>query len=460
MKSSTDLHDTIIAPSSAPGLGATSMIRISGKEAISKANEVFSGKNLIEVPSHTIHLGFIKDGNQLIDEVLVSVFKEPTSYTRENVVEISCHGSPFIVKKIVQLFLKNGIRLASAGEFTKRAFLNGQLDLAQAEAVADLIASDSEAAHQSAMNQMRGGFSKKIKELRERLIKFASLVELELDFGEEDVEFADREDLKVLVNEIQVAIIRLLKSFELGNAIKDGIPVVIAGKPNAGKSTLLNALLEEEKAIVTEIAGTTRDIIEDEISIEGIKFRFIDTAGLRETTDIVEAIGVELSKKKMEEASVILYLFDTQEYTKDKTTLIEEIKKIKTKQKPSIIIGNKADLIPNINALSELDIFNPIYISAKSNNNIEQIKELLLEMTGSNQIKTADTVVTNSRHFGALTNTHDALNKVLNALDLNISGDFLAMDIRQSLYHLSEITGDISTDDLLDSIFRDFCIGK
>lgn len=460
MKSSTDLHDTIIAPSSAPGLGATSMIRISGKDAISKANEVFSGKNLTEVPSHTIHLGFIKDGNQLIDEVLVSVFKEPTSYTRENVVEISCHGSPFIVKKIVQLFLKNGIRLASAGEFTKRAFLNGQLDLAQAEAVADLIASDSEAAHQSAMNQMRGGFSKKIKELRERLIKFASLVELELDFGEEDVEFADREDLKVLVNEIQVAIIRLLKSFELGNAIKDGIPVVIAGKPNAGKSTLLNALLEEEKAIVTEIAGTTRDIIEDEISIEGIKFRFIDTAGLRETTDIVEAIGVELSKKKMEEASVILYLFDSQEYTKDKTTLIEEIKKIKTKQKPSIIIGNKADLIPNINTLSELAIFNPIYISAKSNNNIEQIKDLLLEMTGSNQIKTADTVVTNSRHFGALTNTHDALNKVLNALDLNISGDFLAMDIRQSLHHLSEITGDISTDDLLDSIFRDFCIGK
>lgn len=459
MNAAFDLFDTIIAPSSAPGMGATSMIRISGEDAISVANDVFTGKNLLEVPSHTIHLGYIKDEGQLIDEVLISVFKAPTSYTKENVVEISCHGSPFIVKKIVQLFLKKGIRHASPGEFTKRAFLNGQLDLAQAEAVSDLISSDSEAAHQSAMHQMRGGFSLKIKALRERLIKFASLVELELDFGEEDVEFADRSDLKDLVNEIQTTIIKLIKSFELGNAIKEGIPVVIAGKPNAGKSTLLNALLEEEKAIVTEIAGTTRDIIEDEISIEGIKFRFIDTAGLRDTTDKVEAIGVALSKKKMEEASVILYLFDVQDFINDKLALIEEIKAIKLKSKPSIIVGNKADLI-DTSTLSELEVFNPLYISAKNNGNIENIKELLLEMTGSNQIKTADTVVTNSRHFGALTNTHEALNKVLFALDSNISGDFLAMDIRQSLHHLSEITGDISTDDLLDSIFRDFCIGK
>lgn len=459
MKSAFDLQDTIIAPSSAPGMGATSMIRISGNDAIKVTNDVFTGKNLENVPSHTIHLGLLKDGEQLIDEVLVSVFKAPTSYTKENVIEISCHGSPYIVKRIVQLFLKKGIRHASAGEFTKRAFLNGQLDLAQAEAVSDLISSDSEAAHQSAMNQMRGGFSKKIKELRERLIKFASLVELELDFGEEDVEFADRDDLKELVNEIQITIIKLIKSFEMGNAIKEGIPVVIAGKPNAGKSTLLNALLEEEKAIVTEIAGTTRDVIEDEISIEGVKFRFIDTAGLRETLDVVEAMGVALSKKKMEEASVILYMIDLQDYIKDKEAVLQEIKLVKTKPKPSIIIGNKADLV-DLALLSDLAEFEPLYISAKNNDNIENIKDLLLEMTGTNKIKTADTIVTNSRHFGSLTNTHEALNKVLFALDSNISGDFLAMDIRQSLHHLSEITGDISTDDLLDSIFRDFCIGK
>jgi tRNA modification GTPase len=458
MKAEFDLFDTIVAASTPPGMGATAMIRVSGKDAIKSTNEVFKGKDLEKVDSHTVHLGYILDGEQLIDEVLVTVFKAPTSYTKENVTEISCHGSPYIVQKIIQLFLKKGLRHASAGEFTKRAFLNGQLDLAQAEAVADLISSDSEAAHQTAMNQMRGGFSKKIKELRERLIKFASLIELELDFGEEDVEFANRQDLKDLVFEIQETIIRLIKSFEMGNAIKEGIPVVIVGKPNAGKSTLLNALLDEEKAIVTEIAGTTRDVIEDEIAIEGIKFRFIDTAGLRETNDKVEAIGVALSKKKMDEASVILYLFDIQDYINEKELLLEAFEEVKSKGKATLFIANKSDLYTG--ELTDIQQFNPIKIAAKNNQNIELIKSKLLEMTGTNQLKTGDTLVSNARHFGALTKTHEALNKVLSALNTNISGDFLAMDIRQSLHHLSEITGDISSDDLLDSIFRDFCIGK
>jgi tRNA modification GTPase len=454
-----DLYDTIIAPATAPGIGAIALVRLSGQDAIRLVNEVFQGKNLEEVASHTIHLGLIKDQDQLIDQVLVSVFRAPTSYTKENVVEISSHGSPYIVQKIIQLFLKLGARQATAGEFTKRAFLNGQLDLAQAEAVADLIASDSEIAHKSAMKQMRGGFSNKIKALRERLIKFASLVELELDFGEEDVEFADRDDLKLLIQEIQLSIIKLLKSFELGNVIKDGIPIVIAGKPNAGKSTLLNALLEEEKAIVTDIAGTTRDLIEDEIALEGIKFRFIDTAGLRETNDVVEAIGVEKSRKKMDEAALILYLFDVHEYQTNRDALLQELKHIKSLKTPSLIVANKSDKLQTSD-LPELSQFKPIYLAAKTGGNLDELKSKLLELTGSNEIKTADTVVTNARHFGALNQTHEALNKVLNALSNHISGDFLAMDIRQSLHYLSEITGDISTDDLLDSIFRDFCIGK
>ena len=458
MKASFDVTDTIIAPSSSPGLGATSQIRLSGKDAIIACNEVFKGKNLLSANSHTIHLGLIKDGEQIIDEVLVSVFKAPTSYTKENVIEISCHGSPFIVRKIIQLFISKGIRHATAGEFTKRAFLNGQLDLAQAEAVADVIASDSEVAHQAAMNQMRGGFSKKIAELRERLIKFASLIELELDFGEEDVEFADRDDLKGLVNEIQLTIIQLIKSFEAGNAMKEGIPVVIAGKPNAGKSTLLNALFNEEKAIVTDVPGTTRDVIEDEINIEGIKFRFIDTAGLRETTDKVEAIGVELSKQKIQEASVVLYLFDTQKALENKSEFESELREVKDLNKPTLFIGNKSDLVNTSDFKLQISDF--LFISAKNNENIELIKNKLLELSGSNAIKTIDTLITNSRHFESLTRTHEGLNKVLKALDINTSGDFLAMDIRQSLHHLSEITGDISSDDLLDSIFRDFCIGK
>ena len=324
--------------------------------------------------------------------------------------------------------------------------------------MADVIASDSEVAHQAAMNQMRGGFSKKIAELRERLIKFASLIELELDFGEEDVEFADRDDLKGLVNEIQLTIIQLIKSFEAGNAMKEGIPVVIAGKPNAGKSTLLNALFNEEKAIVTDVPGTTRDVIEDEINIEGIKFRFIDTAGLRETTDKVEAIGVELSKQKIQEASVVLYLFDTQKALENKSEFESELREVKDLNKPTLFIGNKSDLVNTSDFKLQISDF--LFISAKNNENIELIKNKLLELSGSNAIKTTDTLITNSRHFESLTRTHEGLNKVLKALDINTSGDFLAMDIRQSLHHLSEITGDISSDDLLDSIFRDFCIGK
>ncbi|MEQ8415443.1 MAG: tRNA uridine-5-carboxymethylaminomethyl(34) synthesis GTPase MnmE [Imperialibacter sp.] len=454
----SQFDDTIVALATPQGIGAIAVVRLSGPQAISIANAVFYGKDLNAVDSHTIHFGTIREGKEIIDEVLMSVFIAPRSFTKENVVEISCHGSSYIIKRIINLLVNKGARLAKPGEFTKRAFLNGQFDLAQAEAVADVISSDSEAAHQAAMSQMRGGFSKDIKQLREQLIHFASMIELELDFGEEDVEFADRHDLAKLVNDLKTIINQLIKSFDLGNVIKNGVPTVIAGKPNAGKSTLLNALLKEDKAIVSDIAGTTRDSIEDEINIEGVAFRFIDTAGIRETTDIIEALGVERTHSKMKEASLILYLFDL--VNDNITDINKEINKLENLGKPFIPIGNKIDKAPDdlVAQLKEDDRF--IFISASQQQYLEELKDKILDQVNLKNVRSSDTIVTNARHFESLLKTSQALDDVLTGIGSSVTGDFLALDIRQALHHLGEITGEVTNDDLLANIFSKFCIGK
>ncbi len=450
-------EDTIVALATAQGIGAISVIRLSGEEAIAITQAVFKGKDLTKQPSHTIHFGTIQDEGRIIDEVLVSVFRAPTSFTTENAVEISCHGSSVIVKEIIKVLLKNGARLATPGEFTKRAFLHGRFDLAQAEAVADLINAETENARQAALNQMRGGFSKEINHLREELIHFASLIELELDFGEEDVEFAKRSDLKKLIYQIQGYLTSLIKSFDQGNVIKNGVPTVIAGKPNAGKSTLLNVLLNEEKAIVSEIAGTTRDSIEDEMVVGGINFRFIDTAGLRDTKDVIEAMGVERTRAQMKKASLIIYLVDL-----SNTSLAEIESEIRTLVElgiPFIKVGNKLDKAEAalVDQLQKQDF---IFISAKHQDHIEALKEKILSLFEIQNVKTGDVMVTNLRHYQNLLQTNEALTRVLEGMDKQVTGDFLAMDIRQSLHYLGEITGSITTDDLLDNIFSKFCIGK
>ncbi|WP_394349683.1 tRNA uridine-5-carboxymethylaminomethyl(34) synthesis GTPase MnmE [Adhaeribacter soli] len=451
-------QDTIVALATAQGPGAIAVIRLSGPEAISITNKVFRGKNLEQQASHTLHFGTIRDCERLIDEVLVSLFVAPHSYTKENVVEISCHGSEYIVAEIIKILLREGARLAEAGEFTKRAFLNGQMDLAQAEAVADLISSNSRISHEVAMKQMRGGFSAEIKNLRAQLVHFASMIELELDFAEEDVEFADRTALRNLIHEIQKLLRHLLQSFELGNVLKNGVPTVIVGKPNAGKSTLLNVLLNEEKAIVSDIPGTTRDFIEDEVSIEGIRFRFIDTAGLRETEDKVEALGVERTRQKVEEAALVLYLFDVN--TTSPEELKAEVEDLKTAGKPVLLVANKLDAAAD--KLIDFGSFeNLIGISASRHQNIPELKKAILS-----QVKTAglqdrsQTIVTNLRHVASLEKTYAALDDVLNGIALGISSELVASDIRRSLHALGEITGEITTDDLLENIFSKFCIGK
>lgn len=433
------------------------MIRLSGKDAITLTQNIFKGKNLTEVPSHTVHFGTLQHEGKLIDEVLVTVFKEPNSFTRENAVEISCHGSPVVIKEIIKALLAHGARLAGPGEFTKRAFLNGRFDLAQAEAVADLINSETDNARQAALNQMRGGFSREINHLREELIHFASLIELEMDFGEEDVEFAKRDDLRKLILKIQSYLSSLIQSFDQGNVIKNGVPTVIAGKPNAGKSTLLNVLLNEEKAIVSEIAGTTRDVIEDEIVLGGINFRFIDTAGLRETQDVIEAIGVERTRDRMKKASVILYLFDLTASTLPEAQ--EEIKELEKLGIPFIKVGNKVDKASPelLKSLSHEDF---IFISASNKTNIQQLKDKLLSFFQISTVKSGDVLVTSLRHYQNLIQTHASLDRVLTGMSEGVTGDFLAMDIRQSLHYLGEITGEITTDDLLENIFSKFCIGK
>jgi tRNA modification GTPase len=451
------IDDTIVALATAQGMSAIAVIRLSGKEAFRVTQQVFNGKKLEDQDTHTIHFGTLHDEGKLIDEVLISIFKEPNSFTKENAIEISCHGSSVIIKEIIKVILKKGARLAEPGEFTKRAFLHGRFDLAQAEAVADLIHAETDNARQAALNQMRGGFSKEINHLREELIHFASLIELELDFGEEDVEFAGRDDLRKLIIKIQSYLCSLIQSFDQGNVIKNGVPTVIAGKPNAGKSTLLNILLNEEKAIVSDIAGTTRDVIEDEIVMGGINFRFIDTAGLRETQDVIEAMGVERTKERMKKASIIIYLFDL-----GNTTLAEieeEERRLDELGIPFLRVGNKLDkATPQL--VEQLKTKDFVFISASNKTNIQQLKDRILSHFNVKQVKQGDVMVTNLRHYQNLVQTNESLDRVLHGMRNGITGDFLAMDIRQSLHYLGEITGTITTDDLLDNIFSKFCIGK
>ncbi|WP_084439511.1 tRNA uridine-5-carboxymethylaminomethyl(34) synthesis GTPase MnmE [Dyadobacter alkalitolerans] len=447
-------QEVICALATPSGVGAIAVIRVSGLGSISMVKSIFKGKNLEEAETHTVHFGTIQSAGEIIDEVLVTVFKTPRSFTKEDSIEISCHGSDYIIRQILKLLIKKGARIAKPGEFTQRAFLNGQFDLVQAEAVADLIAADSQASHRTALNQLRGGFSKKLTALRTELIHFASLIELELDFGEEDVEFAEREDLRRLINALLEAISPLIESFDFGNALKEGVPVAIIGSPNVGKSTLLNALLNEEKAIVTSIAGTTRDVIEDTIVLEGLKFRFIDTAGIRETTDLVESIGIERSKAAMEKADIVIFLFDSLETLQEN----QQLGALLPAGKQVLYVLNKIDIgqiaAENLSPLQD----NIIPISAKSQTGLSQLTNKLVSMVYGQSA--SDTVVTNLRHYEHLVKTHDALKDVLNGLETGVTGDFLAQDIRLSLFHLGEITGTIVTDDLLENIFSRFCIGK
>ena len=448
------IQDTICALATASGVGAISVIRLSGPEAISICDKVFSTKDLSEQLSHTVHFGTIRNADKIVDEVLVTVFKAPYSYTGENVVEVSCHGSIYIQNQLIQLFLKKGARMAKAGEYTLRAFSNGKMDLSQAEAVADLIASDSEAAHKVAIQQMRGGFSSELKDLREELINFAALIELELDFSEEDVEFADRDKFNKLLEKIKTTLKRLVDSFAVGNVIKNGIPVAIIGEPNVGKSTLLNALLNEERAIVSDVAGTTRDTIEDDLIIKGIHFRFIDTAGLRETNDKVESIGIQKALDKAQKAQVVLYLMDA---TKNLSQQLLETEELKLKlANKLVVVVNKIDQNP---AIKE-QVNDALFISAKQKKGLEALTETLISFVNTGALSNNQTIVSNSRHVDALNKSLKQIIKTIDGLNSGVSGDFLAMDIRQALYHLGEITGEISTDDLLDNIFSNFCIGK
>jgi len=461
------LKDTIVALATSSGVGAIAVIRLSGPDAIALADACFQSikenKALVKQKSHTLHLGHFVNNKRVIDQVLISVFKNPHSYTGEDTIEISCHGSMYIQQEIIQVLLQKGARMADAGEFTLRAFINGKLDLSQAEAVADLISSDSEASHQVAMQQMRGGFSNEIQYLRDELINFASLIELELDFAEEDVEFADRGEFKKLIAKIKIVLKRLIDSFAVGNVIKNGIPVAIVGEPNVGKSTLLNALLNEERAIVSDIAGTTRDTIEDEMIIDGVAYRFIDTAGIRETKDVVENIGIQKTFEKITQAQVVIYLFDVTQYKVQSTKYKVELESIKNKypQKQLIILGNKADRVLEevLNNL-KLEIPELITISAKSKDGIEKLTDELTKMVNIGALNNQDTIVTNSRHYDALLKALNEINKIDEAIINHISSDLMAIDIREALYFFGLITGEVTNDELLGNIFANFCIGK
>lgn len=463
-------QETIVALASPSGAGAIAVIRLSGNEAFTIAEQVFksvSRKSISKQKTHTIHLGHIVEESKVYDQVLLSIFKNPHSYTGEDVVEISCHGSTYIQQQIIQLCLRKGCRMAQAGEFTLRAFVNGKLDLSQAEAVADLISSDNEASHQIAMQQMRGGFSNEIKKLREELLNFASLIELELDFAEEDVVFADRTQFNELLSRIEFVLKRLIDSFAVGNVIKNGIPVAIVGEPNVGKSTLLNALLNEERAIVSEIAGTTRDTIEDELVIGGIGFRFIDTAGIRETKDVVESIGIKKTFEKIEQAQVVIYLFESLKFQVSCSEYITEIEKVKNKYplKPLMIVVNKADLISDTDVLNiqyQLEALNlkPLLISAKQKTGVDELKNQLLSFVNTGALRNNETIVTNTRHYDSLLKALKEIQKVKFGLQTNLSSDLMAIDIKQALYYFGEITGEVTNDELLGNIFANFCIGK
>lgn len=457
------LTDTIIAPATPQGQSAIAIIRLSGDEAVSITQSIFKGPKLENVSSHTIHYGWIVDKGHDIDEVMVSVFRAPRTFTTEDSTEISCHGSPQIVQKILEVAIKNGARLAEPGEFTLRAFLNGRIDLSQAEAVADLIHSTSSKSSEIALKQIKGQFSHLLKDLRQELVDFAALIELELDFSEEDVEFANRQKLKNLVLKLQNVIQPLMDSFRWGNSVKEGIPVAIIGAPNAGKSTLLNTLLNEEKAIVSEIAGTTRDFIEDILTIDGVSFRFTDTAGIRQTEDTLEGLGIERSLQKMNDAQIIFYLVDIHKSVEDLKTELQSLQK--WDHQTLLVLLNKADTLPiaeadNKKTTIEKVVDYPVFIiTAKYRHTLQSVLNYLSDYIKDHN-PSEGTIITNARHHEALAHTHQALNKVLEGMQLSIPTDLVALDIREALYHLGTITGEVSTDDLLESIFTRFCIGK
>ncbi len=451
--------DTIVALATPPGIGAIGVIRLSGSSAIGIVNELFPSKDLHLQNSHTIHVGFIREDDADIDEVVVSLYKNPKSYTGEDVVEISCHGSPFVQQQVIQACIHKGARLAKAGEFTQRAFLNGKLDLTQAEAVADLISSNTAASQKTALHNIRGGFSEILKQLRENLIQFSALIELELDFSQEDVEFADRTKFHELVDSASIVTKQLLQSFQLGNVIKNGVSVAIIGKPNAGKSTLLNALLNENRAIVSEIAGTTRDTIEEVINIDGILFRLIDTAGIRDhSTDVIELIGIEKSREKIKQSDELIYIFDVNTQTQGE---VEAAVALLREANPNyLLVGNKTDTLGQEKAAQKFAGEDILFISAKDELNINLLKERLVDKVIQGNINTENTIITNARHYAALKEVNTSLSDIKTGLDNNIPGDLLALDIRRCLHYISEITGDISNEDILDFIFSKFCIGK
>ena len=457
-------NDTICALATPAGVGAIAMIRLSGPESFGIIDQIFeprSGSPVSLAAGYTLHLGNLTGDEGVIDEVMVSVFRQPHSYTGDDAIEISCHGSPYIQQKIIELLISRGARMATAGEFTMRAFINGKFDLAQAEAVADLIASGSKYAHDLALDQMRGGFSDKIKQLRQELLDFASLVELELDFAEEDVEFADRTKIGKTLDGLETEIKILLKSFQVGNVLKNGIPVAIIGKPNVGKSTLLNTILQEEKAIVSDIPGTTRDSIEDTIIIEGIAFRFIDTAGLRPSMDVIENIGIERTLQRIKEASIILFIFDAASTAEEVQEVLEEHRHlIEDPSKRIILIGNKIDLLIEMpKGFKDLVELETIFISAKRKENINLISDSLLRSVNTQQL--ADTtIVSNARHYEALSKSLQAIGDIRKGFEKNVPSDLVAIDIRKALHHLGTITGQITTDEILGNIFGKFCIGK
>lgn len=451
--------DTIVALATPPGLGAIGMIRISGKQAFPVMNSLFTSKDLEAQASHTLHVGYLKDGDNALDEVVLSLFKGPKSYTGEDTIEISTHGSPFIIEKVIQAINDRGVRMAKPGEFTQRAFLNGKLDLAQAESVADLIASNTEASRRTALNNMRGGFSSALHQLREELVKFSALIELELDFSQEDVAFADRDQLVRLIQLLSSSTNQLLQSFQLGNAIKNGVQVAIIGKPNAGKSTLLNTLLNENRAIVSEIAGTTRDTIEEVLNIDGILFRLIDTAGIREhSTDSIETIGIEKSFEKMRAADLVLYLFDQNDLSLDE---LKEMVAVFDKERIKyLLIANKSDAAEPASVAAFSQVPGILFISAKQRQGIDALKKALVAKAVNGDLNAEATIVTNARHHDALKQLAASLQDVADGLDMHITGDLLALDIRQCLHYLGLITGEITNEDQLDFIFSKFCIGK
>ncbi len=451
-------NDTIIAIATPPGIGAIGVLRISGSNAIGIINSIFVYKDLLQQPSHTLHVGILKNNDEIIDEVVISLFKNPRSYTGEDIVEISCHGSAFIQQKIIDVCIAKGARLAKAGEFTQRAFLNGKLDLTQAEAVADLIASNTEASKNAALQNMRGGFSNVLKDLRAQLIKFSALIELELDFSQEDVEFADRTQLYNLIIEAEDVTHNLLQSFKLGNVIRNGVQVAIIGKPNAGKSTLLNTLLNENRAIVSEIAGTTRDTIEEIINIEGVLFRLIDTAGIRASENEIESIGVAKSLEKMHNADIVIYLFDCVHETREQ--VYAEQNQLVSANKKFILVGNKLDLLNAGNLIARFENINALFISAKENMHVNILKKELVDSVVTGNIKIENIIITNARHFEALQKVNDTITDIRKGLNEKLTGDLIALDIRTCLYYLGEITGQITNEDQLDYIFSKFCIGK